>query len=102
MEQLTSKHRRSLRDLRTAATSRVRAKPSAEGQRYLDLYVLQRDRMRWSRMKLQAEQMIQAIDKALAGLGFGALLAAERQELQDVDASRTITLKACRGSRISA
>jgi hypothetical protein len=93
--------RRSLRDLRTAATSRVRAKPSAEGQRYLDLYVLQRDRMRWSRMKQQAEQMIQSIDQALASLGFGTMVA-DRQEAQDVAPPRTITLKACRVSRTSA
>jgi hypothetical protein len=100
MGPLNSNCRRNLRDLRTAATSRVRAKPSAEGQRYLDLYVLQRDRMRWSRMKQQAEQMIQAIDKALASLGFGALLADIRKP-DEPDSHRTITLSA-RRSRKSA
>jgi hypothetical protein len=98
MERLRSNCRRSLRDLRTAGTSRVRAKPSAEGQRYLDLYVLQRDRMRWSRMKQQAEQMIQAIDQALASLGFGALLA-DIQTPKAPDSHRTIAMSARRGRK---
>jgi hypothetical protein len=85
---------RSLRDIRTASASRVRAKPSAEGQRYLDLYVLQRDRTRWSRVKRQAEQTIQGIDKALAGLGFGTLLAADRQGPEELDSPRPIALTA--------
>jgi hypothetical protein len=92
--------RRSLRDLRTAATSRVRAKPSAEGQRYLDLYVLQRDRLRWSRMKQQADQMIQAIDQALASLGFGTMVA-DGQGPGALDPHRTITMSA-RRTRTSA
>ena len=56
----------SLRNLRTAVTARVRSKPLAEGQHYLDLYALKRDRTRWSRAKERAEEAIQSIDKALA------------------------------------
>ena len=59
-----------LRDLRTAVTARIRSKPTIEGQRYLDLYVLQRDRFRWKRLKDQAERSIQSIDVALRKLGF--------------------------------
>lgn len=91
MGPVKSNSRRSLRDLRTAATSRVRAKPSAEGQRYLDLYVLQRDRMRWTRMKQQADQMILSIDQALASLGFGTMVA-DRQEQQEPGSHPTITM----------
>ena len=91
MGPVKSNCRRTLRDLRTAATSRVRAKPSAEGQRYLDLYVLQRDRMRWARMKQQADQMILSIDQALASLGFGTMVA-DRQEQPEPGSHRTITM----------
>ena len=62
--------RRGMRDLRTAVTARIRSKPITEGQRYLDLYVLQRDRFRWGRLKLQAEKSIETIDKALLKIGF--------------------------------
>lgn len=65
-----SVRRVSLRDLRTAVSSRIRSKPTIEGQRYLDLYVLQRDRFRWLRLKTQAENSINSIDEALRGLGF--------------------------------
>lgn len=62
--------RRGMRDMRTAVTARVRSKPMIEGQRYLDLYVLQRDRFRWKRLKDQAEKSIYSIDQALVKLGF--------------------------------
>jgi hypothetical protein len=64
------KRRASLRDMRTAVTARIRSKPTIEGQRYLDLYVLQRDRFRWKRLGDQAQRSIQAIDMALRKLGF--------------------------------
>ena len=66
----TSTGRRGMRDLRTAVTARIRSKPTTEGQRYLDLYVLQRDRFRWLRLKCQAEKSIETIDKALMKIGF--------------------------------
>ena len=66
----TNTGRRGMRDLRTAVTARIRSKPTTEGQRYLDLYVLQRDRFRWRRLKHQAEKSIQTIDKALMKIGF--------------------------------
>jgi hypothetical protein len=59
-----------LRDLRTAVTARIRSKPTIEGQRYLDLYVLQRDRFRWLRLIQQAERSIQSIDLALRKIRF--------------------------------
>ena len=55
-----------LRNLKTALSAHIRSKPTVEEQRYLDLYVLQRDRLRWSRLRDQAEQMIRGIDNALA------------------------------------
>ena len=67
MGQTQEKTRRqhSLRDIKTAGTGRIRSKPSAEGQQYLDLYTLKRDRARWNELKERAEQMIRAIDKSL-------------------------------------
>jgi hypothetical protein len=71
-ETQTSTGRRGMRDLRTSVTARVRSKPVVEGQRYLDLYVLQRDRSRWKRLKDQAEKSMDSIDQALMKLGFSA------------------------------
>jgi len=68
--QTKAKRRATLRDLKTAVTARVRSKPTIEGQRYLDLYVLQRDRYRWKRLMRQAEKAIDSIDKTLVKLGF--------------------------------
>jgi hypothetical protein len=65
-----AKRRASLRDMRTAVTARIRSKPTVEGQRYLDLYVLQRDRFRWKRLMDQAIRSIQSIDLVLNKLGF--------------------------------
>ena len=62
--------RRGMRDVRTAVTARIRSKPTIQGQRYLDLYVLQRDRFRWLRLKHQAEKAIASIEMALRKLGF--------------------------------
>ena len=69
-EKQTRSERRGMRDLRTAVTARVRSKPMVEGQQYLDLYVLQRDRCRWLRLKDQAEKSIGSIDQALLKIGF--------------------------------
>ena len=64
------KRRGSLRNLKTAVSARIRSKPTIEGQRYLDLYVLQRDRFRWLRLIEQAETSIRSIDSALRKIGF--------------------------------
>ena len=64
------RRRGSLRDLKTAVTARIRSKPTIEGQQYLDLYVLQRDRFRWKRLMDQAQRSIQSIDLALGQMGF--------------------------------
>ena len=64
------RRRGSLRDLKTAVTARIRSKPTIEGQQYLDLYVLQRDRFRWKRLMDQADRSIQSIDVALRQMGF--------------------------------
>jgi len=69
-ETRTKAERRGMRDLRTAVTARIRSKPTIQGQRYLDLYVLQRDRFRWKRLKHQAEKAIASIEMALAKIGF--------------------------------
>ena len=65
-----ARRRGTLRDLRTAVTARIRSKPTIEGQRYLDLYVLQRDRFRWLRLIQQAERSIKSIDLALQKIRF--------------------------------
>jgi hypothetical protein len=56
---------RTLQNIRTAVTARVRSKPTTEAQCYLDLWTLKRDHARWSQTKERAEQMLQTIDKAL-------------------------------------
>ena len=56
---------KTLQNIRTAGTARIRSKPTTEAQCYLDLWTLKRDRARWSQTKERAEQMIQTIDKAL-------------------------------------
>ncbi len=68
----TTRRRGTLRDLKTAVTARIRSKPTIEGQRFLDLYVLQRDRFRWLRLIQQAERSIKSIDMALEKMGFTA------------------------------
>ena len=62
--------RASIRDMRTAVTSRIRSKPTVEGQCYLELYVLQRDRFRWMQLMGRAEKAIACIDIELRKLGF--------------------------------
>ena len=54
-----------IENLKTAVTAHVRSKPSAEGQEYLDLWSLKRDRARWVRAKAQAEERIKTIDKMI-------------------------------------
>lgn len=66
----TNTERRGMRDVRTAVTARIRSKPTVQGQRYLDLYVLQRDRFRWLRLMDQAQKSILSIDMALRKMGF--------------------------------
>ena len=66
----TKTERRGMRDMRTAVTARIRSKPTIQGQRYLDLYVLQRDRFRWLRLMDQAQRSILSTDMALHKLGF--------------------------------
>jgi hypothetical protein len=56
--------------MRTAVTARIRSKPTTQGQRYLDLYVLQRDRFRWKRLMDQAQKSVLSIEMALRKLGF--------------------------------
>lgn len=92
------KRRASLRDMRTAVTARIRSKPTIEGQRYLDLYVLQRDRFRWKRLMDQAQRSIGAIDMALRKLGFNpeagheTEAASASEACQSVGVARTIDL----------
>jgi hypothetical protein len=63
---------RGLRALRTASSICIRStKPPVQGQQYLDLYVLQRDKARWGQLKARAEEMIRSIDKAMNKLGLG-------------------------------
>lgn len=54
-----------LSDLRTAAKVRLRSKPKVEGQEYLNMYVLTRDRARWGRMERQSAEAVEEIEKDL-------------------------------------
>ena len=59
-----------LRTIKSASSICIRsAKPPVQGQQYLDLYVLQRDRARWGQLKDRAEEMIRCIDRSLSRLG---------------------------------
>jgi len=84
---------RTLRNLRTAVTARIRSKPTTEAQCYLDLWTLKRERARWSQTKQRAEQMIQTIDKALKQIHLpeGAV---SRNEPDGPRATRTLDFKA--------
>jgi hypothetical protein len=87
------RRRATLRDLRTAVSSRIRSKPTIEGQRFLDLYVLQRDRFRWLRLIQQAERSILSIDMALEKIGFTS----EHRASTAAPASRPSTSRAAIG-----
>ena len=52
-----------IQELRTAMKARLRSKPMVEGQEYLDMYVLTRDRARWSRMERQSEETLDGIEQ---------------------------------------
>jgi hypothetical protein len=82
-----------LRDIKTAVTGRIRSKPSAAGQQYLDLYTLKRDRARWDQLRERAEQMIRAIDKSLGKIEPSAN--ANKDEARDAArVGTTINMKA--------
>ena len=94
MEQTQKKIKRQsfLRDIKTAVTGRIRSKPTAEGQQYLDQYTLRRDRARWSQMKERSEQMIRSIDNALGKIG--PLVDTDKGQARDVArTSATISMK---------
>lgn len=57
-----------IQDLKTSMSNRVRSKPEVEGQEYLDLYTLNRDRARWGCLKSQSEGIIQGIDREIQKL----------------------------------
>jgi hypothetical protein len=87
-----TRRQHSLRDIKTAGSGRLRSKPSAAGQQYLDLYTLKRDRARWSQLKERAEQMIRGIDKALHKIEPSAN--ADKGEVRDAArAGTTIDMK---------
>lgn len=52
-----------IQELRTAAKARLRSKPKVEGQEYLNMYVLTRDRARWGRMGRQSAEALEGIEK---------------------------------------
>jgi len=87
--------------MRTATSARVRSKPVTEGQRYLDLYTLKRERARWSRTRQQAEQRIETIDKAIEKLGFPEEIT-EGPQARQPGTEETIRFHKCPGTRRSA
>ena len=102
MEQAQGRTRRQgfLRDIKTATSGRIRSKPPATGQQYLDLYTLKRDRARWNHVKERAEQMIQSIDKALHKIEPSAN--ANKGEARDAGrAGTTIDMKASSRRNVS-
>ena len=54
-----------LRTLRTAVRSRLRSKPMAEGQEYLELYVLTREQGRWGRLAEHCAEALEGIETDL-------------------------------------
>jgi len=85
-----------LRDLRTPITARIRSKPTTEGQEYLDLWTLKRERARWSHTKERAEQMIRTIDRALKKINLPDV-ALSANAPDDLRAAKTIDFKAAAG-----
>ena len=71
-----------IRDLRSAIKARLRSKPQVEGQEYLDMYALSRDRARWVRMAKQSVAAIEAIEDDLARIQ-ETLPASERTQAED-------------------
>lgn len=53
----------SLQDLKTPMKARLRSKPKVEGQEYLDMYVMTRDRARWERMEKQSAETLLELEK---------------------------------------
>jgi hypothetical protein len=91
---------RTLRNIRTAVTARIRSKPTTEAQGYLDLWTLKRERARWCQTKQRAEQMILTIDKALKQIHLpeGAVSANAPDDLRP---AKTIDFKAAAGRNTS-
>jgi len=87
---------RTLRNLRTAVTARIRSKPTTEAQCYLDLWTLKRERARWSQTKQRAEQMLQTIDKAIKRIHLPEE-AVSRNEPDGPRATKTLDFKAGAG-----
>ena len=57
-----------IRVLRTAAKTRLRSKPKSEGQEHLEMYVLARERARWSRTAERAAEAVQEIEREMKKL----------------------------------
>ncbi len=66
-EEPKKKQRRigTLENLKTAMGVRLHSKPYVEGQEYIELYALKRDRARWIKGKDQAETRLKMIDDAI-------------------------------------
>ncbi|MCK4340958.1 MAG: hypothetical protein KAY37_04465 [Phycisphaerae bacterium] len=54
-----------LENLKTAMGCRLHSKPYVEGQEYIELYALKRDRARWLKGRDQAEGRLKMIDEAI-------------------------------------
>ncbi len=54
-----------IQNLRTPMKARIRSKPKIEGQEFLDMYSLTRDRARWERMKDQSGDTLREIAKEM-------------------------------------
>ena len=54
-----------IQNLRTPMKARLRSKPKIEGQEYLDMYVMTRDRARWERMREQSGDTLKEIVKEM-------------------------------------
>lgn len=90
---------KTLRNLRTAGTARIRSKPTTEAQCYLDLWTLKREHARWSQTKQRAEQMLQTIDKALKQIHLPEE-AVSGSEPDGPRAAKTINFKATAGRNL--
>ena len=55
-----------VQNLKSAITARLRSKPLNEGQEYLDMWQLKRDRARWVQAQEQAKERLVDIEDAIA------------------------------------
>jgi len=85
-----------IQSLKTAVTARLRSKPLNEGQEYLDMWALKRDRARWAQAEEQAAEMLKGIQHAIAKVKLpeGEYVSGEAPA-EEARVSKTIDFRNC-------